>query len=209
MMKIVVFGASGRTGRLVVEQALAAGHEVTAVVRDPGKLAIADEALRVVQGAADQPDTIGAAVLGAQAVISAVGSGKGTLTALAQNLVPAMSAAGVHRLVSLVGAGVSTPGDQHSLGRTVMLGLMHLVARDVLADAVQHAKDVEASSLDWTLVRPPRLTDGPATGRITHAAHMVLGPASSITRADLAAFMIELAVTGRYSREAPMVANST
>ena len=123
-MKIVVFGATGKTGRLVVEKALADGHEVTAFARDPAKLATTHPALRTLQGAADQPDKIAEAVEGTDAVISAMGSGRGTLTTFARHLVPAMHQAGVRRVVSLIGAGVATPGDPRSLGRSVMLGLM-------------------------------------------------------------------------------------
>jgi uncharacterized protein YbjT (DUF2867 family) len=118
-----------------------------------------------------------------------------------------MKAQGVRRIVSLVGAGVKDPADQTSLGRAVMLGLMSLVARDILSDAERHAELLRASGLDWTLVRPPRLTQGPRQGRYRHAPALKLGPGSSLSRADLAEFMLTLTTEGGYVGQAPMVSD--
>jgi putative NADH-flavin reductase len=106
--------------------------------------------------------------------------------------------------VTLVGAGVPDERDAGSLGRTVMRGLMKLVARHVLEDAERHAEIVRGSDLEWTLVRPPRLTDGPKKGEY-RTGYLQLGGTNTISRADLAAFMLRLAGEGRYVREAPMV----
>jgi putative NADH-flavin reductase len=147
----------------VTEQALAAGHEVTAFVRDPAKLGLNHERLRVVQGDIADAERMAEAVTGQDAAISALGqtrtSSRDILTVAARNLLPAMRQAGVRRFVSLVGAGVADERDTGSLGRTLMLGLMRLVARHLLEDAERHAELVRASDLRWTLVRPPHMAD--------------------------------------------------
>jgi putative NADH-flavin reductase len=207
-MKVTVLGATGKAGRHVVEQALADGHEVTALARTPAKLDIRHERLRVVQGDVEDAERLEQAVTGADAVISTVGQTKTSspelLERLAQNLVPAMQKQGVRRLVTLVGAGVPDERDEGSLGRSFMRGLMKLVARKLLEDAERHAQIVRSSDLDWTLVRPPRLTDGERQGQY-RTGYLRLGPKESISRADVAEFMLDLAGNGRYVREAPMV----
>jgi putative NADH-flavin reductase len=137
-------------------------------------------------------------------VLSALSSGKEVLTQAAQHIIPAMRAHGVRRLISLVGAGVPDAQDPSSAGRSFMRGLMKLVARDVLQDAERHAELVRESGLDWTLVRPPRLDDGPRE-RTYRTGILKLGPAESISRADVADFMLKLAGDHQYVRQAPMV----
>jgi hypothetical protein len=83
--------------------------------------------------------------------------------------------------------------------------MMRLLADGVLKDGTRHARALGQSGLDYTLVRPPRLTDATASGRIRHGLQLPLSPASSISRADLAAFMLWVAEEGLYIRAAPMV----
>jgi putative NADH-flavin reductase len=210
-MKITVLGATGRTGRHVVEQALTErGYEVTAFVRSPARLDLQHQNLRVVQGDLTDADGLEEAVAGADAVISTAGrsrtSPKDLLTVTARHLVPAMEKQGVRRLISLVGAGVLDERDPTSLGRRFMRGLMKVVVRDLLEDATRHAEILRASDLEWVLVRPPRLSDGTRQGR-TRAGYFALGPSDSVTRTDLAAFMLDQVATTEYVRQAPMVTN--
>ncbi len=209
-MRIAIFGSTGRTGRHVVEQALEAGHEVTVFLRDPSKLTVDPERVRVVQGDAQDPDKVAEAVEGADAVISALGqtpsSTKDLLTVAADNIIEAMQKHGVKRYVTLLGAGVKDPNDHASFGRKFMLGLMKLMARHILEDAQNHADKVRASDLDWVIVRPPRLTDAEKTGQVK-AGYMKLGPSHSISRADLAAFMLAQVEEDTWVHQAPMVTN--
>lgn len=208
ILKLTILGATGKTGRLIVEKAQAEGHKITVLVRDPRKLATSDKSLKVVDGSVEDLSAIRKAISGTDAIISAVGSGHGTLEALATNLVTATAKGKSKRFVSLVGAGVSELGDPSSFGRSVMLGLMRLLARHVLEDAERHAEVIRASRMNWILVRPPRLTDGPETGNLLHDEHLTLGPSASISRADLAAFMLKLATKDEYLRSSPMVCQS-
>ncbi len=205
-MRLTLFGASGRTGRLVLKEALDAGLFVTAYARTPSDIDLASRRLKLVEGAAHHLDRIAYAVRDCDAVISTVGAGQGTLTALAYNLAAAMQAEGVERLVSLVGAAVDTPGDPKSLGRFAMIRLMELLVPDILNDAREHARLVADSDLKWTLVRAPRLTDGPATGQVTEGLNLRLGPFHSISRRDLARFILEVAMSpDMYVCQSPLV----
>jgi putative NADH-flavin reductase len=190
-----------------MERALAAGHDVTVLVRDPSKLKQPREQLRVVKGDARLASAVADTVKGTGVVISALGSGGDTVTLFGRNVIPAMERMGVKRIVSLVGASVVVPGDQPSIS----MGMLRLITRvfggTMLRDGDVHAQDLAASALDYTLVRPPRLTDGVASGRVQHNLTLKLGPTSSISRADLAAFLLQVAAEGKYIRAAPMVAS--
>ncbi len=214
-MNLLVLGASGKVGRLIVAEASAAGHAVTALARSRARLEAAETALpegvSVVEGDVRDAEALRACLPGHDAVLSAVGwtktSGKDVLTQLARNLTALAPQAGVDRVVSLVGAGVADARDPNSFGRSLMRGVMKLVVGAMLADAQEHADLLRASSLRWTLVRPPRLVDGPPLGR-WEAGYLRLGAGNTITRADVARFMLHAAEEGAWVREAPMVSNN-
>jgi putative NADH-flavin reductase len=205
-MKIALFGATGKTGGLIMERALAAGHQVTVLVRDPRKLKQRESGLRIIQGDARQASAVADAVQGADVVLSALGSGNDTVTLFGRNAMDVMQRTGMRRIVSLVGASVVMPGDLPSMSMSMLRLITRILGGKMLKDGETHARELAASNLDYTLVRPPRLTDGPASGRIQHDLTLKLGPTSSISRADLAAFLLEIVVEGSYVRAAPMVA---
>ena len=213
-MKLAVFGATGRTGKHLVRQALEAGHEVVAFARNPAKLAdvglpAEHERLRVVEGDVKDTDRVAEAVEGADAVLSAIGhtktSAKDVQTVGTQNILRAMERHGVRRLVSETGAGVADPKDgKRSFGAKLMGGMLKLFAPAVLEDAEGHAAALRAGDAAWTMVRAPRLTDGDHTGAY-ETGYLDLGPGAKISRADVADFMLKLALEGGYEREAPMI----
>jgi putative NADH-flavin reductase len=187
--------------------ALSQGHEVSALVRDPGKVNSRERGLRVVNGDARQAGAVADTIQGANVVVSALGSGNETVTQFGRNAMAAMERTGLKRIVSLVGASVVMPGDVSSMSIRMLRLITRILGGKMLEDGETHARELAASSLDYTLVRPPRLTDGPASGQIQHDLTLKLGPTSSISRADLAAFLLEVAVQGEYIRAAPMVAS--
>jgi putative NADH-flavin reductase len=207
-MKVTIFGASGRTGRPLVEQALAAGHDVTAFVRDPARLGVTHDRLKIVRGDVHDAAAVERAVAGADAVLSALGhtrnSPKDVQTVATKNIVAAMQKHGVKRLVSLTGAGVSDPNDQPKLIDRVIKTLLVLVSRDVLKDAEQHAEVIKGTDLDWVIVRGPMLTEGPHTGNY-RVGYVGKGTGTRISRADVADFMLKQATDTTYVRKAPMI----
>ena len=208
MVKVAIFGATGRTGRLLVEVALAEGHEVAALVRDPGKLGASRERIRVVEGNVLIPSGAEETIAGADVVLSALGHTKTSTadvqTRGTQNIVAAMDKHGVRRLVSLTGAGVRDPGDRPKVVDRVFAGLLKVLQRDVLQDAERHAEVIKGSGLDWTIVRAPRLTDGPETGKY-RVGLVGENSGTKISRADVAGFMLRALADDSYVGRAPMV----
>ena len=209
-MKLTIFGASGKTGIPLTQQALDAGYQVTAFVRDPNKLPITHERLTVVKGDAADPAAVEAAVTGADAVISALGptptAPPGIHTTATRNIVAAMKKQGVRRLVSLTGAGVEAPEDQPKLINHIIKLALKTLAGDVLRDGQGHALIIQSSDLDWVIVRGPRLQDGPRTGNIK-VGWVGVGTGTTINRPDLAEFMIKQATSDTYLRKMPAVSN--
>ena len=209
-MHIALFGGTGRTGRPFIDQALAAGHTLTALARTPSKLAEHD-GLSVVAGDVLDPGPVGRVVEGADAVVLTLGPTKGApddmMTRAAQNVIAAMKQHGVRRVVTETGAGVSDPKDPGGFGPAFMGGVMKLVAGKLLADSEGHVDAFRQSGLDWTAVRAPRLTEGPKTGAY-RTGYLSMGPGHSIARADVADYMLRLATSAESVGEAPMVTGS-
>jgi len=207
-MKLTIFGASGRTGRPLVEQALAAGHDVTAFVRDPAKLPITHERLRIVQGDVLDAVKVAEAIKGADVVLSTLGHGQGSpdnlQTAATKNIVAAMKQHGVKRIVSLTGAGVQDPKDEPKLIDRVIRGLLVLLQKNVLRDAEQHAEIIQRSGLEWIIVRGPRLNEGPHTGTY-RVGYIGKNSGTLASRADIADFMLKQVADDTYLRQAPVV----
>lgn len=220
-MKLAVFGASGRTGIPLVEQALDRDHAVVAFVRDADKLPASlreRERLTVVEGDAYRGEGVEEAIAGGDqhavpvdAVVSVLGqssSGPDDLLTVAGNhVLDAMGAVGVDRFVTLVGAGVREEGESVSLGGKVMNGLLELLAREVLEDAKRHVEAVRASDTDWTVVRGPRLTEGEHTGEFRHGTDLELGMRDTASRANIAEFVLDCLEEDSYVHEMPKIAD--
>jgi putative NADH-flavin reductase len=209
-MKLAIFGASGRTGQHVVEQALAAGHEVVAFARTPSKLGIQHERLSTVQGDVADPAAVEKAVAGVDAVVSVLGPNdnspemkvsKGTVHILA-----AMKKHGVHRLVASAGAGILDANDSPTFLNKFIGWLVKTTSRNVYKDMRQTVNLIRNSDRQWTLVRVPMLTDKPKTGR-TKASWVGKGMGMQLTRADMADFMLRQVADATYVRQAPAVSN--
>jgi putative NADH-flavin reductase len=217
-MRLTVFGATGRTGRPLVEQALGRGHEVTAFVRDPADLPSElrnDDRVRVVEGDAYTGAGVDRAVGGdtpADAVVSVLGQGSGgpddLLTEAGGHVLDAMERAGVERYVTLVGAGVREEGESVNLGGRMMGTLLKLLARSVLEDARDHVEAVRGRDVEWTVVRAPRLTDGAHTGEFVHGADIALGVRATAARANVAEFVLDCVEEGSYVHGMPKVADA-
>ena len=204
-MKVTIFGATGGIGRQILEQAIAAGHDVTAVVRSPKNLSRKVRTV-IADLAAPDPAVLESAVEGAEAVLSGLGPRPLSETGIASRgtraIVAAMQATGVRRIVVVSAAPISTvpspgrsnppkhdPGDgffmRHLLGPLTKAAL-----RKPYADLALMEDILRDSGLDWTVVRPPRLTDKPLTGIYRTAYGQNLRRGLFISRADVAHLML-------------------
>jgi putative NADH-flavin reductase len=217
-MRIAVFGATGRTGRPLIEQALDRGHDVIAFVRDPTGLPATlrdDDRVGVVTGDAYTGDGVERAVapdgVPVDAVVSVLGqTAEGPddlLTEAGRHVLAAMDAHGVERFVTLVGAGVREEGESVSLGGKVMGALLKLLARAALEDARDHVEAVRASDARWTVVRGPRLTEDAASDEYRHGTELSLGMRDAAARATVAAFVLDCLEGDRYVHEMPKIAD--
>ncbi len=188
-MRLTIFGATGGTGTHLVTQALDAGHEVTAVVRDPARLTAPEHSrLRVVRADVMDPDAIVPAIEQADAVLSALGRRPSTparvCTDGVRSILAAMDKTGVRRLIVISAAGAYNDPDDGIVTRVLVKPLLQRLLRETFADTLEMDRRVEASGTDWTIVRPPQLTKGSPRGRYRTAVDRTVG--RRISRADLA-----------------------
>ena len=205
-MRVAVLGATGATGRLVVDELVQRGHTVVALTRTPDRGG--PGAVSWVRGDARDPAALRALLDGADAVVSALGPRRGDTTLhrdVAPLLVTAMRDAGVRRFVGVSGAGIDAPGDRKSRRDRLVSALLQRLGGEAVRDKTLERRVWADSGLDWTLVRPPRLVDRPPTGQVEHSAH-TSPRRTSIPRADLAAFLADLAERPDYLQQAPLVA---
>jgi putative NADH-flavin reductase len=210
-VKLAIFGATGSVGRELVTQALAAGCEVTALVREQPQPGAIDDRVALVLGDATSAEAVERTVDGSSAVISALGHAKSApddlLARASSNVVAAMRADRVERLVVLSSPAVADAGDRPGLFYRAARVLLRVVMPRVVRDHREQARLIEESGLAWTIVRGPLIfTDGPATGRY-HAGPIGRDSGPRISRADLAAFMLETATGGRFVRMKPLVSH--
>jgi putative NADH-flavin reductase len=196
-MNLTILGATGATGTILTNQALAAGHDVTAVVRDAARLPIpADARLRVATANVMDPASIAPALDGADAVVSAVGPrGTGPTTVIrdsVRSIIEAMDKTGTRRFVQVSGSVVADEGESLYMRYLLKPVARRTFLRHVCADMRAGEAEIRQSDLDWTIVRPPALTDKPATGTYRLAIDQNLPHGFSVSRADLAACILAL-----------------
>ena len=207
-MKVAAIGATGRTGQAMLAELLMRGHDVTVLVRDPAKLGDIADQVQLVQGSSTDRAAMSELVPGTDAVLSALGptSKEPDLhTETATLLVELLPTYG--RIIGVSGAGIDVPGDQKGPRDKVISFMIQKLGGAVVKDKPAEYEVFAASELDWTLVRPPRLVDGEATGKIVHDAHKP-GRSSSIRRADLGRFLVTVLDEGLYVRQAPFVSGA-
>jgi putative NADH-flavin reductase len=202
-MNLLIFGATGETGRELVKQALAQGNTVTAFVRDSGKLDMQHPNLKIVEGNITDTTTVERIVQGQDAVFSTLGSRslkknpalvKGIYT-----IVRAMEEQSVQRFIYQSSLGVGN--SQEHLNFLVRYIVIPLVLRNAIADHEDKEQIVRQSSLDWVIIRPAGLTNGPHTGEYRHGESMQYG--AKISRADVADFMLKQATDTTYLHKTP------
>ena len=218
-MRVTVLGATGRTGRPLVEQAVDRGHEVVAFLRDADRLAATlrnDDRVSIVEGDAYTGEGVDRAVAGdgdpVDAVVSVLGQTSDgpddLLTEAGRHTLAAMNRHGVERLVTLVGAGVREKGESVSLGGRVMNALLKLFAGSVLEDARTQVERIRDGDTRWTVVRGPRLTEDAHTGEFRHGTDLTLGMRDTAARANVAEFIIDCLEDDLYVHEMPKITDA-
>ncbi|MFJ8108220.1 NAD(P)-dependent oxidoreductase [Streptomyces sp. NPDC096132] len=190
-MKLLILGATGPTGRHLVDLALRSGDSVTAFVRNPAALGDLADRVTLATGDATSQRDVSAAVAGRDAVISALGAGTSVragdlFTRSAAAVIGSAQEAGVSRLVWLSSFGVGHTYDWSSAPQKL---IYRTLLRSIYADKALADEHIRSSGLDWTLVYPTRLTHGPAKGTFRADDRLPMKGNPTISRADVAAFM--------------------
>jgi putative NADH-flavin reductase len=207
-MNILIVGATRGIGRQLLEQALASGHSMTALVRNPQNLALQHERLKVIKGDILDGDSVALAMARQEAVCCTIGVkvpgirvtvfSEGT-----RNLLQAMKKTKVKRLLCVTGIGA---GDSKGHGGFLYDYLfLPTVLRTVYADKDRQESLIKASDVDWTIVRPGFLTNGPLTEHYRILTNMTGVTAGRISRADVAHFMLNELESKQYLRQTPLL----
>ena len=191
-MRLVVFGASGRTGREIVKQALEQGHEVTAFVRDPNKLVIKNN-LHILKGdALLNHSAIAQAITGQDAIICALGRANslksaGLIAGSMATIVPEAKKQDVRRLILISALGVGDSSRNAPIGMQLMY---RTLLRDIYCDKQAGENLLKVSGLDWTIIHPVILTNGPKSQIYRSGERLSLKGFPKISRADVASFVL-------------------
>jgi putative NADH-flavin reductase len=191
---IAVVGASGGIGRQVVELALAEGHHVTAIVRNPAKLMLEHENLLIVKGDIMDPASISGTLENKDAVISAIGKNSMKKTFLYsqgnKNLLELLKNTNTKRVFFISASGLEVNPSHSILVQLITRFILQKILKNMYADLWKMEEIVKGSDIAWTIMRPPQLTDGALTGRYRHAIDHFLHKGLKISHADLAHFIL-------------------
>ena len=205
-MKIALFGATGQTGLLLLDKLLPAGHEVTALVRNPTKMERTNANLHLIKGDALNATDVAGAVVGQDVAISVLGARSLKPDTICQdsarNIIAGLKASGGRRFICISGAGLND-----NAGFIIQRVALPLLLKNVYADALAQDTLIQQSDLDWTIVRPYRLTTGAATTTYKVAAQPFRSPiiVRLTSRADVADFMAKEATQNRYIKKIAFV----
>ena len=190
-MKLAIFGATGKTGIEITKQALAKGYQVTAFVRDPARLPIRDDRLTFIIGDIEDPSLVHQAVRGQDAIVCALGSRDLKITSIrtigTKYIIQAMVESSVRRLIIISAMGTGESWDTLSLINKFFYAVL---LRSTRKDHESQEAIVKKSGLDWTIIRPSGLTDGPRTGKY-EVGELVSAKKSTISSADVADLILK------------------
>jgi putative NADH-flavin reductase len=210
-MRITIFGATGETGRMLTQQALVKCHEVVAYARNPAKLEIKDNRLKIVQGELQNQTAIEDAVKGSDAVISVLGptgASKGLpISKGMQNILQAMKKYGLKRIIATATPSAADPLDSFDLKFKLAVLMIKLFIPSAYQDIVKTAEVIRATDLDWTIVRLPILNSKPKQGKV-NTGYLGEGKVNfPLSRADLADFLLAQLEDDTFIKKAPAISN--
>jgi uncharacterized protein YbjT (DUF2867 family) len=215
-MKVLLLGATGRTGRWVLEYALGIGHEVVALVRRPEKIAVASQSLRISRGTPEDSNDVSFALAGCDAVISTLNNNRSSDLPWAKPVSPpmfmvrsightvsVMRARGVRRIVVVTALGAGDSFGQAPILTRTLLRRTNL--RTVFADHDAQEALLRDSGLDWTCVRPAILTNRPPIKPLVVSYSGEPRPGLTIGRASVARFLVDILAKPEFFGKAPIV----
>ncbi len=204
-MRLAIFGGTGTVGSALVPQAVAAGHAVRVLARTPSKV-LAD--VDIIQGNANDLDDVTKTVSGCEAVLTTLGGTKDpdSMNYGTANIITAMRADGISRLIVMQGFHLPFPGDPENLGRKLVVPMLKMMSRTLIPHSRAMGAAVQASGLQWTVVRAPRVVVAPH--RAYRTGILRLGPWNTVTNGDVAHFMLSCLADGSHIHEAPMIVRS-
>ena len=207
-MKIVIFGAAGATGRILVKWALAQGQEVTAFDRNMAALTIEHPKLILIQGDIFNPFQVEEAIAGQDVVISVLGVRPGvTLPVCSEgtkNIIAAMQKLRVKRFICQSAFAVAAlDGEWREIPWMVPILPFFPKVKAMFEDKVIQEHEIRESNLDWIIVRPAKLTDGLRTEEYKVGEPLLMGPRAKISRADVADFLLKQASDNTYLHKVP------
>lgn len=205
-MKIVIFGANGRVGKLVVREALKRNHDITAVVHDAPEDMFGD-GVRVIKADIHDRNQVSHAISGQDAVISTLGSwgtqSKDILYSGMKNIIPSMEHASISRIISLTGADARVPGDAPSLSSRIMESIFRVIAPKVFSDGEKHIRLLARSDVEWTVIRSPKMSNGKATD---YALNDISANAwDTVSRQTIANAMLDVLEKNEQLKKAPII----
>lgn len=210
-MDIAIFGASGRTGLPLLEQALAAGHHVTALVRTPAKIPFAHPQLTIIQGDVGDRSAVEQTITPTtQVVVVLLAPSKSSpvdlLPRAAEHILTTMQQRHISRLIWMTGAGVPAPEDRPQLPDRLIKFALKTLSGSILEQSEAAVDKVRSSDREWVVVRAPMLIDGPRKHTL-RAGWVGVGTGIQLVRADGAAFILDQLSDATYVGKAPMISN--
>lgn len=204
-MKIIVFGASGGTGKEIVRQGIEQGHTVTAFVRDAAAFTV-QENLKVVVGDVFDAQAVSSAISGNRAVLSALGARslkrEDVLSRAIPNILAGMDEHYIHRIIVLGAAGAKYPADKYQTGwyKLIFALAKGTFLRHAFRDQATQERLLEESGMDFTIVRPPRLNNKSDAAEVRALPDGLPSGGTQISRADVADFMLQQLTDPRFHR---------
>ncbi len=209
-MKIVIFGANGKTGIHLVNQALKGGHYVRAFVHGSYDQLPKNKNLEIFEGDATDANAVNLALADMEAVISVLGHGRNTpphmQTMSMENIIASAQAHNIMRIISLTGSGVRTSGDRPGIVDRFLNFMLKIILKDRIQDGIEHAQVLKKSDREWIIVRATKLTDGKLT-KDYQIGPVRKGVSYPIARADVADFMLTQLSDDTYLHQMPYISH--
>jgi putative NADH-flavin reductase len=209
-VKLALFGATGKVGRELTSRALAQGHEVTALVRDPEKLGVTHAKLKLLKGDATKASDVSSVIQGQDAVLCALGPNKNSpkdiLEQFTTHAIAAMKQHGVKRIVVVGGAGMRVPEDSQDFGTQAIGWMISKLIADAVKDKQKQYDLLRSSALNFVILRAPVITTSERKGKYT-IGHPPMGFGAQITTADLSDAMLEMLTSDQHLGKAPAIRN--